>query len=225
MSTEDRLVSFVRSGPGHVTVTLPRLCGPESLHVAAAPAREAGRNSRDVCPGKRERGAEVGSPQWRLRGVTSRVGGKGAMETEGAPGGRPTVSWWGHRSCSHIYSRVGPKGETDYRDVRWTRSLKGTVELLRGQKAAVHPQGWKSKERVTQRQGAAPHQGLEGKGETRYFQETRGGLHPPMPLGICWNLSRAGLNRTPWEQPGLSCPSPHLRRTQLPRQAEGQTQG
>ena len=39
------------------------------------------------------------------------------------------------------------------------------------------PQDWKSKEGVTQRQGAAPRQGLEGKGETGYFLET--GKWPP----------------------------------------------
>lgn len=62
------------------------------------------------------------------------------MET-GGPRSASTVSRQDLRSCPRIYSRAGPKGETDYRDVRWTRSLKGTVELLRGQEAAVRPLG------------------------------------------------------------------------------------
>lgn len=175
-STEDRLVSFVRSKPGNVTVTLPKLwtripaCG-------CTPAREAGRNSLDVCLGKEEQSWGVHDGVSTCR-VTSRVGGKRGDGDRGGPRSVSTVSRQDLRSCPHIYSRAGPKGETDYRDVRWTRSLKGTVELHRGQEAAVRLPGLEEQGGVTQRQGIAPHQGLEGKGRQGISWRPGSGLHP-----------------------------------------------
>lgn len=84
------------------------------------------------------------------------------------------------------------------------------------------PQDWKSKEGVTQRQGAAPRQGLEGKGETGYFLETGSGLSESA------GISAAGLSRSPWVQPGPAVSPPEMDTApweqlgQLGRQAEGQ---
>ena len=187
-STEDRLVSFVRSKPGNVTVTLPKLwtripaCG-------CTPAREAGRNSLDVCLGKEEQSWGVHDGVSTCR-VTSRVGGKRGDGDRGGPRSVSTVSRQDLRSCPHIYSRAGPKGETDYRDVRWTRSLKGTVELHRGQEAAVRLPG------LEEQGGGYPETrdcsppGTGGQRETGYFLETRKWPPPLMPLGTCWNLIR-----------------------------------
>ena len=141
------------------------------------PAREAGRNSLDVCLGKEEQSWGVHDGVSTCR-VTSRVGGKRGDGDRGGPRSVSTVSRQDLRSCPHIYSRAGPKGETDYRDVRWTRSLKGTVELHRGKEAAVRLPGLEEQGGVTQRQGIAPHQGLEGKGRQGISWRPGSGLHP-----------------------------------------------
>lgn len=192
MSTEDRLVSFVRSGPGHVTVTLPRLCGPESLHVAVPQPGRLGETVGTCVQGKGKEEQRWGAHNGvSTCGVTSRVGGKRGDGDRGGPRSVSTVSWWGHRSCSHIYSRVGPKGETDYRDVRWTRSLKGTVELLRGQKAAVHPPGLEEQGEGYPETRGCPPPGTGGqRGDKVFPGDQEVASTPPMPLGICWNLSR-----------------------------------
>lgn len=118
------------------------------------------------------------------------------------------MSWWGHRSCSHIYSRVGPKGETDYRDVRWTRSLKGTVELLRGQKAAVHPPGLEEQgEGFPETRGCSP-PGTGGQRGDKVFPGDQEVASTPQCLLESAGISVAGLNRSPWEQPGLALSPP-----------------
>lgn len=210
-------VSFVRSRPGNVAVTSPRLSEPESLHVAAPRPGRQGEAVWTCVQGKRSRDGEP----TMVSAHAESLPGRGAMETEGAPGVCPQCP--GRTAAAAVIF-------TAERDLQVDQESERDCRVTQRPGGRCPPQDWKSKEGVTQRQGAAPRQGLEGKGETGYFLETGSGLHPLMPLGICWNLSH-------WAEqeplgPAWPCPLPTSDAHSslgaagvAGRQAEGQAQG
>ena len=146
-----------------------------------------------MCPGKEEQswGAHNGVSTC---GVTARKRGDG---DRGSPGGVSTVSWQG-------YSRAGPTGGTDYKDVRWARGLKGTAGLLRGREAAARPRTGRARRGLPRDKGLLPARDWRAKG--RQGISWRPGSGPLMPLRISWNLSR-------WAEqeplgPAWPCPLP-----------------
>lgn len=172
-----------------------------------------------MCPGKEEQ-------RWGAHdavsacGVTARKRGDG---DRGSPRSVSTVSRQDRSSCSHIYSRAGPTGETDYKDVRRTRGLKGTAELLRGREATARPRTGRARKGLPRDKGLLPAGDWRAKGRQGISWRLGSGLYPLMPLGICWNLSRwAGQEPL---GPAWPCPLPTSDgHSSLGRQAEGQAQ-
>lgn len=195
---------------------------PDSLNQNPCTWLHPGQGGREKQSGRvsRERGAEMGSPRWclHMRSLCQEEGRWRQREPQECVHSVPA-------GLLQLLSYLQPSGT-----YRWTRSLKGTAELLRGREAAARPRTGRARRGLPRDKGAAPRQGLEGKGETGYFLETGSGLHPLMPLGICWNLSH-------WAEqeplgPAWPCPLPTSDAHSslgaagvAGRQAEGQAQG
>lgn len=68
------------------------------------------------------------------------------------------------------------------------------------------PQSWKSKERGCRDKGLPPTRDWRGKGD-KVFPGDQEVASTPNASWSLLEISVAGLNRTPWEQPGLPSPT------------------
>ena len=95
------------------------------------------------------------------------------------------------------------------------------MELLRGQEAAVHPPGLEEQgEGYPETRGCFP-PGTGGQRGDKVFPGDQEVASTPQCLLESAGISVAGLNRTPWEQPGLALsppPKDTAPREQLPRE-------